>query len=93
MGVAADDSLTASQSETKTENFVSASGAMGTQSCNGLVLINSAGRILSKSDFREEQETETIAKTTGMGDLGNFRYGCFESYFSINLCVFNPFLS
>jgi len=59
MSVAADDTVPLSD-EIAGVNAVSASGAPGTNRCNGLVLMNSAGRILSK---------EEVDKTTGLDAL------------------------
>ena len=59
MGVAADDTVPLSD-EIAGVNAVSASGAPGTNRCNGLVLMNSAGRILSR---------EEVDKTTGLNAL------------------------
>lgn len=75
MGVAADDSLSTSESVPPVDNTraVSASGAMGTQSCKGLVLMNSAGKVLSMKELAEMETTSSIAETTAMDALGKFR--------------------
>ena len=57
--MAADDTVPLSD-EIAGVNAVSASGAPGTNRCNGLVLMNSAGRILSR---------EEVDKMTGLDAL------------------------
>lgn len=59
MGVAADDTVPISDAIAGV-NAVSASGSPGTGRCTGLVLMNSAGRILSR---------EEVEKTTGLDAL------------------------
>lgn len=59
MGVAADDTVPISDAIAGV-NAVSASGAPGTSRCTGLVLMNSAGRILNR---------EEVEKTTGLDAL------------------------
>jgi len=59
MGVAADDTVPLLD-EIAGVNAVSASGAPGTNRCSGLVLMNSAGRILSR---------EEVDKMTGLNAL------------------------
>ena len=59
MGVAADDTVPKSDAIAGV-NAVSASGAPGTGRCTGLILMNSAGRILSR---------EEVEKTTGLDAL------------------------
>jgi len=68
MSVSADDSI---RKEIELE-FVSASGAPGTEKCSGLILINSAGKILSESDVKDLQEIDhhTTAEKTALDLLG-----------------------
>ena len=75
MGVAADDSLSASEFLPTTDKtrYVSASGAMGTQSCEGLVLMNSAGKVLSKEELQGKETIQSVAEATALDTLGEFR--------------------
>ncbi len=67
MGAAADDDSAAES----TEN-VSSLGSSGTKKCKGLVLMNSAGRILSNDEVNESGNT--VAELTALDMLGISRY-------------------
>jgi pimeloyl-ACP methyl ester carboxylesterase len=66
MGAAADDTTTFMSAEN-----VSALGSTGSGRCRGLVLMNSAGRILSKDEVNDSENT--VAETTALNLLGTSR--------------------
>eukprot|EP00562_Extubocellulus_spinifer_P015082 CAMPEP_0178571782 /NCGR_PEP_ID=MMETSP0697-20121206/17846_1 /TAXON_ID=265572 /ORGANISM="Extubocellulus spinifer, Strain CCMP396" /LENGTH=826 /DNA_ID=CAMNT_0020206413 /DNA_START=169 /DNA_END=2649 /DNA_ORIENTATION=+ len=75
MGVAADDRVPISDSINGV-NAVSASGAPGTNRCTGLVLMNSAGRILSREEVQNQSGLDalvTVGAETAGDDLPKCR--------------------
>ena len=76
MGVAADDRVPISDSINGV-NAVSASGAPGTNRCTGLVLMNSAGRVLSREEVQNQSGLDalvTVGAETAGDDLPKCRW-------------------